>query len=111
MVGPDQTSPTGCHAQQVCFASEAGQVARARVAHRDGGIGIDEQQRERHADNRAATDDHRAYTAQWNFVVLEEPQAAQRGCWRKAMATLSKTPEIGRVLAVHVLGGIDCSGC
>ncbi len=103
----DQAGAADGNAQHIRLLRDGGQVGRARVADGHRGIGVEQQQRQWQADDRAAPDDDGASAGQLHGVVLEQAQAAQRRGWHKGGSTFGEAAEVERVQPVDVAGGIE----
>ena len=66
--------------EHVGAAADAGQVARARVAHRDGRVAREQHLRDRLADEVGAPDDDRLGALELDAVAVEQLHAAGRAC-------------------------------
>ena len=103
----DEPSASSGYPQQLRHSRERREVRRPRMTHRDDRVGVDQQQRQGHADDGTAAHDHRALSAQFHSVVLDQAQAAQRGCGHERASALRESTQVERVLTVDVFGRID----
>src|SRR5205807_2207959 len=89
--------------EDVGLAADGGELAGARVADSDGGVGVEQEQRHRAADDDRAADDHGAGAAHRNVVAAEELHASRRGAGGDPRPALGEQPEVAGMEAVDVL--------
>ena len=106
VVGPDDARPPNRRHQDVGLSGHRGEVRRAGVSHGDGGIGVQQEEGHRLADDVAASDDHRPATRDLDAAAVEELHDARRRARHEPRALLHQEADVDRAEAVHVLGGI-----
>ena len=102
-VRPDHRRPADRRAEDVGLAADGGQVAGPRVADRNRGVLMEEQQRERLADDVASPDDHRAGALHWNLLTAEHLHDSRRGTGARARKAGHQAAHVLGMKAVHVL--------
>ena len=76
------------------------------MAHSDGGVGLEEEQGHRPANDQTAAHHHRPFAGGVTAVVAQQLQAGLGGAGGKALGAARKDPGQGSVGdAVHILGG------
>ena len=91
----------------VGLAHHRGEIARARVADRDRGVALEQQQRDRLADQHAATDHHRVRAGERDAVAVEHFEDAERRAGPQAGHAGEQAAGVLGMQAVDVLGGVD----
>ena len=104
--GDGMAAPHGGH-HDVGLASVPPDVGRAAVADRDGGVGLQQQQRHGLAHRVAAADDHRVLAFDRGASALDEFHAAVRRGRPQARQAGHQLPGRVQGKAVHVFGGVD----
>ena len=84
-----------------------GEVARPRVADRDGRVLLDEQERGRHPDDRGATDDDRVAAGDLDPGPAQDLDRGMGRRRQEAVVAEAEQAGVERVDAVDVLGRVD----
>ncbi len=104
-VAGDHARPAGRHAQDVGAPRVAGEIAGARVTHRDRGVAREQELGERLADQARASDHHRLGTFQLRAVVVEDLDAAGRRARHGGRRAGQQPAEVLGMQTVGVLRG------
>ena len=89
--------------EDVCASRVVFEVLRLRVAHGDGGVPLQEQQRHRLADDIAAADHYRVPAGNRNFFLFEQVNDAGRGAGDESPGTQQQCARTVDMEAINVL--------
>ena len=89
------------------FERLPGQVGRARVADRHGRVRLEQELRDRLADDVRPADDHRVLPGRVDPVFLQQPHDPERGRTDEVRPSEREQPGADRMEAVDVLGRVD----
>ncbi len=103
----DEAGMAGGHDHDVGPSDVGGQVARPRVAHRDRGVLLDEQERGRHADHGGPADDDRVAALDLDPRPAEDLDRRMGRGGQEAVVAQAEETGVERVDAVDVLGRVD----
>ena len=109
-VALDELGPPDRGDEHVGAAADRREVARARVAGGDGGVGGQQQRRDRLADEVRAADDDGLGALERDVVAAQQLHHAGRRARAQAGAALGQQPGGDRREAVDVLGRVDQLG-
>ena len=105
--GLDETGLAHGGDNDVSAADHFGEVARFRMANRDGGVGVHEEKGHGLADDVAAAEDDGVCAFDGNVVAAKDFHAAGGSAGDQAGAPADEAAEIHGMEAVHVFEGID----
>ena len=103
----DEAGPADGGNQNVGLPRDRRQVARLRVANRNGGVLVEQQHRDGLAHNVAAAHDHGVLAGDGNLAALENLNHAGRRAGRKRRAAGKQAARVHGMKAVHIFGWID----
>src|SRR6267142_2936635 len=88
-------------------AYDTGKITRLRVADRDGGVGVHEEQGHWFADDVTATEDDGVYTLDGDFVAAENFHAARGRACDEAFTAADEFSEVDGMKTVNVFCGVN----
>ena len=103
----DEAGAANRHHQDVGGGGDARQVGGPRMADRDGGVGVQEHQRHRLADDVAAADHHGVAAGHRDVRAAQHLHHPGRRARAQRGAVLDQPPDVDRAEAVDVLVRID----
>ena len=105
--GADEPAAAGGDDEHVRVARPSGEVGRARVADGDGGVALEQQVRDRLADDLAAADHDRVRALELDVVLVQEGQDPERRRGNVRRLAEVELAGVERVEAVDVLDRLD----